>query len=297
MPGGRPGNSGQISQQMARLVEKLTRLRDSLGRQMQLGPAVSARAPVVIPGGDPSSCGGLCLGGTVAWDNQQLKSRQPTPSLQTAVGTVQQAQPPGGPVFQCLKTILNDDRQLNSVMASHFIQSFDRSGSRDVSSIVKLELGYERMAEGGGARHSKICSNLPNFFKKSCPDGAGVRSGPSKRKAVDAPTLFGLHCQAKLVAFSGSSQPKQLQGCCKISRFETTSEEEMVEELYGVIHARRIFVRKGGDKVRTNTSVLTFDSTSPPTSLKQLKSRQLTPSLQTAVGTVQQAQPPGGPVF
>ncbi|RUS68675.1 hypothetical protein EGW08_023563 [Elysia chlorotica] len=37
----------------------------------------------------------------------------------------------------------------------------------------------------------------------------------------------------------------------------------MVEELDGVTHARRIFVRKGGDKVRTNTFVLTFDSTSP----------------------------------
>ncbi|RUS73485.1 hypothetical protein EGW08_018745 [Elysia chlorotica] len=58
------------------------------------------------------------------------------------------------------------------------------------------------------------------------------------------------------------------RGVVRSRDLETTSEEEMVEELDGVTHARRIFVRKGGDKVRTNTFVLTFDSTSPPTSLK-----------------------------
>ncbi|RUS86804.1 hypothetical protein EGW08_005464 [Elysia chlorotica] len=167
-----------------------------------------------------------------------------------------------------------------------------------------------------------------------CPDGAGVPSGSSKRKAVDAPTLLGSTAKqswspfqvisdedkkvAKLSVFAISKALKGIVGepksvtklrssellveCCseaqvkrlgKIDTFanipvtvkahrslnssrgvvrsrdlETTSEEEMVEELDGVTHARRIFVRKGGDKVRTNTFVLTFDSTSPPTSLK-----------------------------
>ncbi|GFO25224.1 RNA-directed DNA polymerase from mobile element jockey [Plakobranchus ocellatus] len=38
------------------------------------------------------------------------------------------------------------------------------------------------------------------------------------------------------------------------------SEEEMVEELSGVTHARRIKVRRGEDKIQTDTVVLTFDS-------------------------------------
>ncbi|RUS73111.1 hypothetical protein EGW08_019133 [Elysia chlorotica] len=147
---------------------------------------------------------------------------------------------------------------------------------------------------------------------KPCPDGAGVPSGPSKRKAVDAPTLLGSTAKkswspfqvisdvdkkvAKLSVFAISKALKGIVGaptsvtklrssellveCCseaqvkrlgKIDTFvdipvtvkahrslhssrgvvrsrdlETTSEEEMVEELDGVTHARCIFLRKGG---------------------------------------------------
>ena len=42
----------------------------------------------------------------------------------------------------------------------------------------------------------------------------------------------------------------------------------MVEELDGVTHARRIFVRRGGDKIATNTIVLTFDSPKPPATIE-----------------------------
>ena len=42
----------------------------------------------------------------------------------------------------------------------------------------------------------------------------------------------------------------------------------MVEELDGVTHARRIILRRGGDKIRTNTFVLTFSSQKPPMVLK-----------------------------
>ncbi|GFO27745.1 nucleic-acid-binding protein from mobile element jockey [Plakobranchus ocellatus] len=38
----------------------------------------------------------------------------------------------------------------------------------------------------------------------------------------------------------------------------------MVEELSGVTHAQRIKVRRGEDKIQTNTVVLTFDSPKPP---------------------------------
>ncbi|GFO24101.1 nucleic-acid-binding protein from mobile element jockey [Plakobranchus ocellatus] len=46
------------------------------------------------------------------------------------------------------------------------------------------------------------------------------------------------------------------QRCC--------SEEELVEELSGVTHARRIKVLRGEDKIQTNTVDLTFDSPKPP---------------------------------
>ncbi|GFO01352.1 RNA-directed DNA polymerase from mobile element jockey [Plakobranchus ocellatus] len=41
------------------------------------------------------------------------------------------------------------------------------------------------------------------------------------------------------------------------------SEEEMVEELSGVTHARRIKVRRGEDKIQIDIVVLTFDNPKP----------------------------------
>ncbi|GFO36176.1 RNA-directed DNA polymerase from mobile element jockey [Plakobranchus ocellatus] len=41
------------------------------------------------------------------------------------------------------------------------------------------------------------------------------------------------------------------------------SDEEMVEELSGVTHARRIKVRRGEDTIQSDTVVLTFDSPKP----------------------------------
>ncbi|GFO46829.1 RNA-directed DNA polymerase from mobile element jockey [Plakobranchus ocellatus] len=46
------------------------------------------------------------------------------------------------------------------------------------------------------------------------------------------------------------------------------SEEEMVEELSGVTHARRIKVRRGEDKIQTDTVVLTSDSPKPPSRIR-----------------------------
>ncbi|GFO24244.1 RNA-directed DNA polymerase from mobile element jockey [Plakobranchus ocellatus] len=42
------------------------------------------------------------------------------------------------------------------------------------------------------------------------------------------------------------------------------SEEEMVEELSGVTHDRRIKARRGEDKIQTDTVIQTFDSPKPP---------------------------------
>ncbi|GFN81140.1 RNA-directed DNA polymerase from mobile element jockey [Plakobranchus ocellatus] len=46
------------------------------------------------------------------------------------------------------------------------------------------------------------------------------------------------------------------------------SEEEMVEELSGATLARRIKVRRGEDKIQTDTVVLTFDSPRPPSRIR-----------------------------
>ncbi|GFN91188.1 RNA-directed DNA polymerase from mobile element jockey [Plakobranchus ocellatus] len=46
------------------------------------------------------------------------------------------------------------------------------------------------------------------------------------------------------------------------------SEEDMVEELSGVTHARRIKVRRGEDKIQTDTVDLTFDSPKPPSRIR-----------------------------
>ncbi|GFN87759.1 hypothetical protein PoB_001426500 [Plakobranchus ocellatus] len=46
------------------------------------------------------------------------------------------------------------------------------------------------------------------------------------------------------------------------------SEEEMVKELSGVTHAWRIKVRRGEDKIQTDTVVLTFDSPKPPSRIR-----------------------------
>ncbi|GFO03549.1 RNA-directed DNA polymerase from mobile element jockey [Plakobranchus ocellatus] len=51
------------------------------------------------------------------------------------------------------------------------------------------------------------------------------------------------------------------------------SEEEMVEELSGVTHARRIKVRRGEDKIQTDIVVLTFDS---PKLLSRIRAGYLT---------------------
>ena len=58
------------------------------------------------------------------------------------------------------------------------------------------------------------------------------------------------------------------KGVIRHRDFRPCSEEEIVEELPGVIHARRIKVRKGADRVPTDTIVLTFDTPRPPTSLR-----------------------------
>ncbi|GFN81944.1 RNA-directed DNA polymerase from mobile element jockey [Plakobranchus ocellatus] len=58
------------------------------------------------------------------------------------------------------------------------------------------------------------------------------------------------------------------QGVIRSRDLRCCSEEEMVEELSGVTHARRIKVRRGEDKIRTDTVVLTFDSPKPPSRIR-----------------------------
>ncbi|GFR64683.1 nucleic-acid-binding protein from mobile element jockey [Elysia marginata] len=69
----------------------------------------------------------------------------------------------------------------------------------------------------------------------------------------------------------GIISDRDLRGC---------DEEELVEDVPGVIHARRMEVRRGGEKI--NTFVLTFDSPTPPAEIKvgylDLKVRPFVPT-------------------
>ncbi|GFN92606.1 RNA-directed DNA polymerase from mobile element jockey [Plakobranchus ocellatus] len=51
------------------------------------------------------------------------------------------------------------------------------------------------------------------------------------------------------------------------------SEEEMVEELSGVTHARRIKVCRGEGKIQTDTVILTFDSPKSPSRICAMSDR------------------------
>ena len=76
-------------------------------------------------------------------------------------------------------------------------------------------------------------------------------------KFADLPVSVTAH--KSLNRSRGTVRSPDLAGC---------SEEEMVAEMDGVVQARRIFVRRGGNKVQTNTIVLTFDSPKPPTTVR-----------------------------
>ena len=58
------------------------------------------------------------------------------------------------------------------------------------------------------------------------------------------------------------------RGVIKHSDFQDCTEEEFVDEFPDVIHARRIYVRKGDVRIPTNTIILTLDCPKPPTSLR-----------------------------
>ena len=76
-------------------------------------------------------------------------------------------------------------------------------------------------------------------------------------------TLFGsipvsVEPHRSLNTSRGVVKSRDLAGC---------TEEEMVQEIEGVTHARRIIVRRDGKEIRTNTWILTFDCPKPPTKL------------------------------
>ncbi|GFO34109.1 RNA-directed DNA polymerase from mobile element jockey [Plakobranchus ocellatus] len=74
---------------------------------------------------------------------------------------------------------------------------------------------------------------------------------------LDIPVTVSFH--KSLNSSKGVIRSRDLR-CC--------SEEEMVEELSGVTHARRIKVRRGEDKIQTDTVILTFDSPKPPSRIR-----------------------------
>ncbi|XP_035824785.1 uncharacterized protein LOC118477432 [Aplysia californica] len=56
----------------------------------------------------------------------------------------------------------------------------------------------------------------------------------------------------------GVIKSRELYGC---------TEEEMVQEVDGIVHARRIKIRRDGKEICTNTWILTFNTPTPPTKL------------------------------
>ncbi|GFO40683.1 Gag-like protein [Plakobranchus ocellatus] len=74
---------------------------------------------------------------------------------------------------------------------------------------------------------------------------------------LDIPVTVSTH--KSLNSSKGVIRSRDLR-CC--------SAEEMVEELSGVTHALRIKVRRGEEKIQTDTVVLTFDSLKPPSRIR-----------------------------
>ncbi|GFO42414.1 RNA-directed DNA polymerase from mobile element jockey [Plakobranchus ocellatus] len=67
-----------------------------------------------------------------------------------------------------------------------------------------------------------------------------------------------------LVTVSPHKSLNSSKGVIRSRDLRCCSEEEMMEELSGVTHARLIKVRRGEDKIQTDTVVLTFDSPKRP---------------------------------
>ncbi|GFN94964.1 RNA-directed DNA polymerase from mobile element jockey [Plakobranchus ocellatus] len=74
---------------------------------------------------------------------------------------------------------------------------------------------------------------------------------------LDIPVTVSPH--KSLTSSKGVTRSRDLR-CC--------SEEEMVEELSDVTNVRRIKVRRGEDKIQTDTVALTFDSRKPPSKIR-----------------------------
>ena len=58
------------------------------------------------------------------------------------------------------------------------------------------------------------------------------------------------------------------KGVVKSRDLDGCTEEEMVQELDGVVQAQRVKIRREGNEVLTNTWILTFDSAAPPQRLQ-----------------------------
>ncbi|GFN95210.1 RNA-directed DNA polymerase from mobile element jockey [Plakobranchus ocellatus] len=76
--------------------------------------------------------------------------------------------------------------------------------------------------------------------------------------SLDIPVIVNLH--KNLNISKGVIRRRDLRSC---------SEEEMVEELSDITHARGIKVRRDEDKIQTVTVVLAFDSPKPPSRIRQ----------------------------
>ncbi|GFN88224.1 RNA-directed DNA polymerase from mobile element jockey [Plakobranchus ocellatus] len=124
---------------------------------------------------------------------------------------------------------------------------------------------FERIREGGHRELKSIqCDKTIEVTKLGNGDlEVELKSNDQAKKLGAIATYLGIPVTVSPHKSLNSSKgviPSRGIRCC--------SEEKMVEELSGVTHARRINVRRGDDKFRTDTVFLIFDSPKPPSRIR-----------------------------
>ena len=106
-------------------------------------------------------------------------------------------------------------------------------------------------------------------------DPLGVNSLRSGDLLVQVRSPIEANALLKMKTFSGIAVTVQRhktlnssKGVVKSHELRNCSEKEIVDNVKGITHARRIKIRRDGNELMTNTWIMTFDTPKPPTSLK-----------------------------
>ncbi|MCG8430696.1 MAG: hypothetical protein MJA29_05960 [Candidatus Omnitrophica bacterium] len=111
-----------------------------------------------------------------------------------------------------------------------------------------------------------IIGTIPTKVSKQFSSGHILVESESKKQSdrlLEITTFAGI--KVKVEPHRGLNSSR---GVIKSRELEGTVEEELVEDIDGVTQARRVYIRRGGDKIGTNTYILTFNSPKPPATVK-----------------------------